>query len=281
MSDIDRHQTLGEFLRKKRAGLSPEDVGMPPGVRRRIPGLRREEVAQLANIGVSWYIRLEQGQDVQPSTQVLGSLAHALKLTSDERRHLFLLADQPIIPDGHEWKETVEPVLQRVLDDLNPSPAYVIGKKWDFLAWNKMAETVFLISEGKPPHEHNILWRLFTDPVRRTIFPDWEQLALGIISEFHTFRPQVTEDPAFETLIDDLLQASDDFRRVWPSYKAPSTVNGHKIIEHPVLGYLDFEHVMLQVPTDPDMRVMIYTPRGNTRSKLKTFYEEKSSFQHE
>jgi len=133
MHESERRHTLADFLRKRRAHLSPSDVGLPPGIRRRTPGLRREEVAHLANIGTSWYVWLEQGRDVHPSTQVLESLAQALRLTPNERRHLFLLAGQPLPPSSSPASEHTSPALQQVLDDLDPTPAYVIGRRWDYL----------------------------------------------------------------------------------------------------------------------------------------------------
>src|SRR5437660_718382 len=141
MKESERRQTLADFLRQQRARLAPGDVGLPAGLRRRTPGLRREEVAQIANIGTSWYIWLEQGRDVHPSAQVLESLAQALRLTPNERRHLFLLAGQPLpAPPVSPTEESVSPALQQVLDDLNPTPAYVMGRRYDYLAWNRAAD---------------------------------------------------------------------------------------------------------------------------------------------
>src|SRR6266699_3733221 len=147
MNERERRQALADFLRKRRARLSPSAVGLPPGLRRRTPGLRREEVAQLANIGTSWYIWLEQGRDVHPSASVLESLAQALRLTRNERRHLFLLAGQPLPAPTFPAEESIGPALQQVLDDLNPSPAYVLGRRYDYLAWNKAADGLFAISD--------------------------------------------------------------------------------------------------------------------------------------
>jgi transcriptional regulator with XRE-family HTH domain len=130
MNDSERRRDLGDFLRKRRACLSPYDVGLPSGNRRRTSGLRREEVAHLANIGTSWYIWLEQGRDVHPSAQVLESLAVALRLTPNERRHLFQLAGESLPPHMSPSEEKVSPALQKVLDDLDPTPAYVIGRRW-------------------------------------------------------------------------------------------------------------------------------------------------------
>ena len=171
MQERERRQTLADFLRQRRARLSPTDVGLPPGIRRRTPGLRREEVAQLANIGTSWYVWLEQGRNVHPSAPVLESLAQALRLTPNERRHLFLLAGQPIPPPVSPAQESIGPALQQVLDDLNPSPAYVMGRRYDYLGWNKAADALFAISEASSPYARNLVWRLFTSPTSKATTP--------------------------------------------------------------------------------------------------------------
>ena len=138
MQKNERREALADFLRKRRATRLPGEVGLPPGLRRRTPGLRREEVAQLANIGTSWYVWLEQGREVHPSAQVLESLAQALRLTPNERRHLFLLAGQALPLLVSPAEESIGPALQQVLDDLNPSPVYVLGRRYDFWHGTKL-----------------------------------------------------------------------------------------------------------------------------------------------
>src|SRR5258706_9314404 len=140
MHESERRQALVDFFSQRRARLSLAEVGLPPGMRRRTPGLRREEVAQLANMATSWYVWLEQGRDVHPSAQVLESLAQALRLTPNERRHLFLLAGQPLPFHASPSAEHISPVLQQMLDDLNSTPGYAMGRRWDLLAWNKAAD---------------------------------------------------------------------------------------------------------------------------------------------
>src|SRR5947209_4633776 len=186
MHESERRQVLAAFLRQRRARLSPADVGLPPGIRRRTAGLRREEVAQLANIGTSWYVWLEQGRDVHPSAQVLESLAQALRLTVNERRHLFLLAGQALPPPlVSPEEESASLALQQMLDDLNPTPAYVMGRRYDYLAWNTAADGLFSLSEASPPYGRNLVWRLFTSPTMQAQ-PNWEQLARGTLGEFRS-----------------------------------------------------------------------------------------------
>jgi transcriptional regulator with XRE-family HTH domain len=272
MQERERREALADFLRKRRASLAPSDVGMPSGVRRRTPGLRREEVAQLANIGTSWYIWLEQGRDVHPSAQVLESLAHALRLTPNERRHLFLLAGQPLPPHAFPIEDPISPVLQRVLDDLNPAPAYVMGRRWDYLAWNRAADLLFAISTAPAPYGRNLIWRIFTNPALQRR-PDWEHMVRGTLAEFRTANARYPGDGWFEVLIEDLKRVSPEFCRWWPHHDAPSSIDGHKRMEHPTLGLLEFEHTTLLVPSDPDVRVMIYTPSTMTHAKMQRLLE--------
>lgn len=267
MQERDRRQALADFLRQRRASLTPADVGLPDGLRRRTPGLRREEVAQLASIGTSWYVWLEQGRDVHPSAQVLESLAQALKLSLNERRHLFLLAGLTPPPQGSPSEERVSPALQWVLDELDPAPACVIGRRWDYLAWNKAADALFAISAASSPYARNVVWQLFTSLARRNR-PHWEQIAQATLAEFRAASARYPGDRWFEELIEDLKQESPDFCRLWPHHAVRHSLDGHKIIEHPKLGRLEFEHINLQVLSEPDIRVMIYMPDATTRAKF-------------
>src|SRR5258708_20909444 len=198
MQEQERRQALADFLQKRRAQLSAAEVGLPPGVRRRTAGLRREEVAQLANIGISWYVSLEQGRDGHPLASVLESLAQALRLTLNERRHLFLLAGQSLPAHAVPVEEQVSPVLHRLLDDLNPTPAYVLGHRWDYLAWNTAAESVFALAQAAPPHTRNLVWRLFTSPTSKASYPHWEQTARGVLTECHTASVRYPGDASFD-----------------------------------------------------------------------------------
>jgi transcriptional regulator with XRE-family HTH domain len=269
MNKSERHQALADFLRQRRARLAPNEVGLPAGSRRRTPGLRREEVAQLAHIGTSWYVWLEQGRDVHPSTQVLESLAQALRLTGNERRHLFLLAEQPLPSPALPSEEYVSPTLQQMLDDLNPTPTCVMGRRWDYLAWNRAADVVFAISEASPPYERNLIWRFFTDPMMRERLTHWEQIARGLLAEFRTASTRSPGDAWFEDLIADLKRASPEFCRWWPHHQASNLLDNDKIIEHPVLGHLEFRHLTLQVFGNPDIRVTAHIPDAPTRAKLQ------------
>lgn len=270
MDDVERRQLLADFLRTRREQLSPSDVNLPWGSRRRTPGLRREEVAQLANIGTSWYIALEQGRDVHPSQQVLESLAMAMRLSPAEQHHLFQLA-QPqsltqLLPSP---EETVGFALQQAINALNPHPAYVMGRRWDLLIWNQAAEHVFSFSEIAPPHSRNFIWRSFTSPVLLG-HRNWEQLAKSLIAQFRADSARYPDDPWFRELIEDLKKESDEFRLWWSRHDVKNIPEGHKSMTHPVLGNLEFEHVTLQVPGNIDQKVVIYTCSSETAIRLSS-----------
>lgn len=278
MSDEQRRHELADFLRTRRMRLSPEQVGLIGGGRRHTPGLRREEVAQLAHVGVSWYTLLEQGRDIHPSKEVLHSIADALQLTPNERQHLFLLAEQQYVIDTHVSDEQVSPALRRVLDALNPVPAHIIDRRWNNLAWNTAAEHVLFLSKSVPPYDRNALWRIFTNPMSFHIYsPHWEQVAQKILAEFRADSVHFADEEWFKCLIEDLHAISPEFRAWWPCHDVRGISDALKTIEHPVAGHLMFEHTTLQVPTMPELKIMIYTPlpETGTLGKLQQLMEMK------
>jgi transcriptional regulator with XRE-family HTH domain len=266
MSDEQRRHDFADFLRTRRLRLSPEEVGLIRGGRRRTPGLRREEVAERANVGVSWYTLLEQGRDVNPSREVLQSIADALQLTPDERQHLFFFANQPYLIETSTSDELVSPALRRVLDSLTPTPAYIIDRRWNYLAWNATASQIFLRTEMAPPYEYNVIWRIFTDPKIRLLNkePTWEQVALQVMEEFRAESARYADEEWFKRLIADLQRVSPEFRAWWPHHNVRGRADAQKTIEHPLVGCLMFEHTTLQVPAQPELKVMIYTPLPQT-----------------
>ena len=277
MSDEQRRQDLADFLRTRRMRLAPEQVGLIRGGRRRTPGLRREEVAQLAHVGVSWYTLLEQGRDIHPSNEVLQSIAGALQLTPDERHHLFLLAGHQHLVDTHASDEQISPALRRVLDALNPIPAYVMGRRWNYLAWNTSAEHVLLLSNTVPPYDYNAVWRIFAGPMSHRIYtPEWEQVAQKVLAEFRADSAHYADEEWFKHLIADLQRASPEFRAWWPRHDVRGRADAQKNLEHPLVGRLMFEHTTLQVPTMPELKVMIYTPlpETDTLEKLQQLMDQ-------
>jgi transcriptional regulator with XRE-family HTH domain len=265
MNDEQRRQDLGEFLRTRRMRLTPEQVGLVGGGRRRTPGLRREEVAQLAHVGVSWYTLLEQGRDIRPSQEVLCSIADALRFTPAERQHLLLLANHQYVVNTQANDEQVSPALRRVLDALLPIPAFIIGRRWNYLAWNATADLIFRISEPLPPHDYNLVWRMFANPLSPQIHsPKWEMVAQKVIAELRAESVQFANEEWFKRLLSDLLRVSPEFRTWWPRHDVRVITETQKNMQHPLLGRLMFEHTTLQVPMMPELKIMIYTPLPET-----------------
>jgi transcriptional regulator with XRE-family HTH domain len=251
---------LGAYLRDRRAGLDPAAFGLPPE-RRRTPGLRREEVAQRANISPTWYTWLEQGRGGAPSADVLDRIARALMLTDVEREHLFLLGlGRP--PDAQYRKSgSMTPRLQRVLDALDPSPAVIRTATWDVLAWNRAA-TVMLGDYGAlPPEQRNILRIIFLDPRARAMQHDWDSVARFVIGAFRVDAARAGAAEEIEPLVEDLRRLSPEFRAMWRENSvsdAPGDIV--KQIHHPVLGPLAFEYSAFSVDGRPDLTLVVYNP---------------------
>jgi transcriptional regulator with XRE-family HTH domain len=252
-----RRVEFGDFLRSRREKLSPKTVGLPAGTRRRTAGLRREEVAQLAGIGVDWYIRLEQGRTVSPSVTTVDALARALRLTKTEHAHLKALAR-----DGDKrafTREIVPPSIQRMIESLN-QPAYITGRRWDVLAWNDAAEEVFAFGQ-LPERDRNTLLLVMTDKQRRKLYgASWTDIAKGMVAMFRATHDVWAGDPAFAELLTRLREGSPEFVKWWEAHEIRSTISGRKTMSHPTLGVLNFEHTSFQANDDPALKLVIYTP---------------------
>jgi transcriptional regulator with XRE-family HTH domain len=238
--------------------------------------LRREEVAQLAGVGTTWYTWLEQGRDVRASLDVLDAISRALRLTAAERAHLILLGrgEEP-----HACKapaEHVSPTVQRLIDNLAWSPAYVIGRRWDYLAWNRAFETVFDWSPDEDPLSRNHVWTMFMDPARRTLSADWEHGARMIVAKFRVDSARNIGDPAFEELIATLRSSSPEFRKWWNRHEVAGGGDGRKELIHPTVGRLVFDHAVFRHAELTEQRLVLYTPVGDehdTREKLAQLLE--------
>jgi transcriptional regulator with XRE-family HTH domain len=261
ISDITaRRRQSGEFLRSRRERLTPSDVGLPDGFRRRTPGLRREEVALLAGVGVTWYTWLEQGRDVQPSAEVLSALADALRLNAAERRHLYILNDRPPPEARPRGPERVEPPLLRMLDSLTNQPAYVLGRRWDVLAWNRAAEFLFGDYGKLGGDERNIIHMVFANKAHRKLLIDWDELAPTSLAMFRADSARYAGDPDFERLIDALKRVSPEFRELWSRQDVLRSLGSQKRIRHPVVGQMTFESASFAVTGQADMKLIVYTP---------------------
>jgi transcriptional regulator with XRE-family HTH domain len=264
-----RRREFGDFLRSRRERLTPACVGLPNGFRRRTPGLRREEVAQLAGVGNTWYTWLEQGRDVRPSVEVLSALADALRLDAAERRHLFKLSDRPQAAPRSVGPERVDEPLRRMLACLASQPAYVTGRRWDVLAWNRAAEMVFGDYGRLAGDTRNIMHLVFADPAHRRLLVDWHELAPVALAMFRADCAHYAGDPDFERLIETLKAASAEFRAWWPRHEVIAHLAGHKRIEHPVAGRMLFEHTSFAVTDSADMRLVVYTPLAEAQTDAK------------
>ena len=247
---------LGEFLRDRRARLKPEAASG----RRRTPGLRREEVAARAGVSVTWYTWLEQGRGGPPSEQVLERLASALELDEAGREALFLLGRQRPPPLTAAPTAAVPPGLQRVLDAMPATPAYVMTPMWDVVAWTKAA-TVFLgVFGALPPGQRNGLKRLFGDPALRMATPDWEQHARFAIAVFRLDLARSGGSPEALALAAELEATSPDFRRLWAEREVRSHGFGRKRFEHPLVGALNVETSSFSVDGAEGLTMIVFAP---------------------
>ena len=250
---------FGTYLRDRRAKLDPAAFGFS-STRRRTPGLRREEVAQRANVSATWYTWLEQGRGGAPSADVLDRIARALMLTDVEREHLFLLALGRPPEVRYQAPESVSPRLQRVLDALEPSPALIRTAIWDVVAWNRAA-TVMLTDYGAlPPKQRNILRFIFLDPKVRAAQYDWESVARFVIGAFRVDAARAGAAAEVEPLIDELCRLSPEFKAMWRDNDVRSHVEGIKHMRHPVLGPIAFEYSAFAVDGRPDLSMVVYSP---------------------
>ncbi|OPG14378.1 helix-turn-helix transcriptional regulator [Microbispora sp. GKU 823] len=257
---------LGDFLRARRGRLRPQDVGLEPGPRRKVAGLRREEVALLAGLSTDYYQRMEQGREVRPSDQVLDAIASALDLGDEERRHLFTLARAARRPAAVRTRRTPErvPDSTRRLLHVMSTPAVVLGRHLDVLAWNTLAEALLGDPDTLPPGRRNMLMALFEDPGTRARCPDWEATALQYIG---MLRAAVATDPTHPratTIIGELSIRSADFRRLWARHEVRETVHGTKLFRHPQAGEITVDWDVYPLPGDPGPVLLVYTAEPGT-----------------
>jgi transcriptional regulator with XRE-family HTH domain len=258
--DNIRKRELGAFLRSRRERIDPAAVGLPPGLRRRTPGLRREEVAMIAGVGTTWYTWLEQGRDVRPSNEVLGAIGDALRLDAAERRHLYILAGRPAPNPRPKTPERVEAPLLHTLESLATQPAYVMGRRWDVLAWNPAAQIIFGDYGLLEGDARNIMHLAFVDPSHRKLLVDWEELARAALGLFRAESARYIGDPDFERLIQTLTRLSPEFRAWWPERDVLRRLAGIKNIRHPIAGAMSFEHMSFSIDDGSDMKLTVFTP---------------------
>lgn len=275
MTTGEQRKELADFLKTRRAKLSPRQVGLPLGSRRRVKGLRREEVAELSDISMTWYTWLEQGRKVNVSIQVLERIAQALKLDHHELAHLFALAGHP----SPLLKTPAEPItasVKLILSGLNPNPAYIIDQWWDLVAWNQAACSVFSNFGEKPLREQNLMWLVFTEPAMRKLFTDWAGFAHCLLVHFRAEYGQNLDNVRAVELTKSLQQESPEFRRWWESHDVTKPSEWRKDLDHPTLGRVSLDSTTFQMYPTARLRLVVYTPvaQTNTTDKLHQLHKE-------
>jgi len=268
-SEKQRYKELADFLKTRRAKITPAQVGLPIGVRRRTPGLRREEVAQLAGIGLTWYTWLEQGRPIRVSLQIIESLSRVLMLNQNERTHLFTLAKQPLSASITLFSGSITPIIQHVLDHLVLCPAFVLDQRWQVIAWNKAACLVFEDFGKVDIMERNMIWRMFTNSDYKQLFINWEYHAQGILARFRSSCGEYVEDPWFFKFIEALKTKSEAFDLWWSKHEIQSDDSIYKEMMHPLVGLLKFEFSSFDISDTPGLRLIVNTPCSETDSASK------------
>jgi transcriptional regulator with XRE-family HTH domain len=263
-----RRAELGSFLKARRAKLSPADFGMPGGARRRTPGLRREELALLAGVGVTWYTWLEQGREINVSTQVLDSLARALKLDRPERWHLYVLAEAvPVLVTAGRC--SVPDTIAEILRALDPLPAVVTNARFDMLAENDAYRDLFRDWHSLPCVHRNTLWCTLTEPTAREMFPQYEESTRHHVARFRAAYARHVGEPDWEEDIRRLSSLSSEFAELWALHEVAEFRPGTRTFIHQDAGPLTFTTSELQVTGSAETRVVVYTPADDeTRKRL-------------
>lgn len=270
--EVTCRRELADFLVTRRARLTPASVGLPTGSRRRVAGLRREEVAVLSMVSLHWYTRLEQGALINASRAVLERIAVALQLDEHETRYLLGLArrSEQFIADWEPTNECISGSLQEVIDGMDCLPSLVYGARWDVIAWNAAACALFGDYAALPGLERNVVWRIFTDPDKRVFHADWEAVARHIVAQFRISYSRHTNDPGFTTLVSALRERSAEFNAWWDEHEVIDLPSGRKRMQHPSVGLMELEHTTLLVPEHPEYRLVIYSaePQSANAKKL-------------
>ncbi|MFG1643698.1 helix-turn-helix transcriptional regulator [Amycolatopsis sp. NPDC049252] len=259
---------LRDFLRARRARVTPADAGLvpEPGARR-VPGLRREEVARLAGVSVDYYVRLERGRNLNVSESVLDAIARALQLDETERRHLVALAKPSRRRPRALAPERVRPGLQRILDTLTEVPAIVTGRRLDLLAANPLAKALYRDFDAVPPRERNMARFVFLDPLARELYADWESSARSVVATLHLYAGRNPHDPKLAELIGELSVRDHDFRRWWADHDVYQRTHGTKHYRHPVVGDLILGYEALAPTGDQDQVLGVHTVEPGSPSE--------------
>jgi transcriptional regulator with XRE-family HTH domain len=278
---VKRRAGLADFLQNRRARLHPEQFHLPTFGRRRARGLRREELAQLVGVGVSWYTWLEQGRDIQVSDQVLERLASVLQLNAEERCHLFLLAQGPVSPldEPDRHKHVPNATAQAILDGFT-YPAKLFDERVNVVGWNESARRVFGDYSHLSERERNAPWFHFMCPSARAFHVHWEREARRCIASLHARYDRHPDDHWLSELIAELQQESPEFRAWWPEHEIVLHCGGLYEINHPQVGRLVLHPTVFPMPEQPDLQMIVYTPlaEADTTAKLNALMIEESQY---
>jgi transcriptional regulator with XRE-family HTH domain len=267
--DEIRRRELSDFLVTRRARIAPAEVGLPVTNRRRTPGLRREEVAQLAGVSATWYTWLEQKRAIGVSPGVLGNLARVLRLNPLERLQLFQLALRQPVLDSPSRRETVSPLIRRLLDRMDPIPASVMGRRWDVLGWNSSYRAFFFDFEQVPTNERNLLWLIFTNSAVRSFMVDWRARAQDALARFRADYGRHLGDRHFVQLVERLESVSPDFAEWWPRHDIRPMTEGRRHYDHPQGGRMIVEHTTFSIGDNPELRLIVFLAAAESNSVAK------------
>ncbi|ROZ52903.1 XRE family transcriptional regulator [Rhodococcus sp. WS1] len=269
MDQLDNRDAIREFLATRRAKLTPKQVGLPPGTRRRVPGLRREEVAVLAGVSTEWYVRLEKGHISGVSDEVLDAVARALRLDDAERSHLFNLArasKRPIGARRRAARTTIRPSVERLLASMIGTPAYVRNARNDVIACNDMYKALYAPLFDDPVQPPNLGRFTFLDPRAREFYPDWEGAADGVVALLRTEAGCNTHDRSLTDLVGELATKSSEFGIRWAAHDVVLHQSGKKEINHPVVGLIEVCFDVLDLPADPGQYITTYSAEPDSPS---------------
>jgi transcriptional regulator with XRE-family HTH domain len=270
-TELRRHE-LGMFLRNRRERIQPGDVGLRSSRRRRTPGLRREEVAQLAGVGVTWYTWLEQGREINPSAQVLEAIARTLQFDSHEHSHLFTLAGLTTTTVADQCGQLC-PTVQPLLDQLEPFPACVLNDRLDLLAFNRVYASFFEDLESIPVEERNLLWLTFTSPAWRRAIVDWDDSVGRMVAEYRAAMAHHLDEPAWKSLVSRLQRESPEFTAFWERHDVQRVESRKKRALHPSAGLLTVEYTNMWLGERLGTRIVAFTPAdARTRSRLEALH---------
>jgi transcriptional regulator with XRE-family HTH domain len=268
-----RRRELGAFLRNRRERIQPEQLGVRGGRRRRTPGLRREEVAQLAGVGVTWYTWLEQGRDINPSAQVLDAISRTLQFDAHEHSHLFTLAGIPTSTIANQCLEAC-PTAQMLLDQLEPFPASLVNDRLDLLAYNRVYASFFGDDlEAIPIEERNVLWLVFTNPSWRRVIVDWDESVGNLVAEYRAAMAEHLDEPEWKALVTRLHHAAPEFTAFWERHDVQLVESRMKRARHPTVGLLSLVYTHLWLGQRLGTRITAFTPADErTRRKLEALH---------